>query len=128
MWLGLTDEGTNGLRLHLVNDTAEAITGEVEVLGLRDGEVVVARATAEVTLAPRSATAMNATDLYGGFFDYTYAYRFGPSELSVAVARLRVDGVVVGEAFSFPLGRASALGGAHLQVETVETEDGGWCS
>lgn len=124
VWLGLTDEGTNGLRLHLVNDTAEAITGEVEVLGLRDGEVVVARATAEVTLAPRSATAMNATDLYGGFFDYTYAYRFGPSELSVAVARLRVDGVVVGEAFSFPLGRASALGGAHLQVETVETEDG----
>lgn len=124
VWVGLTDEGTNGLRLHLVNDTAEAITGEVEVFGLRDGEVVVARATAEVTLAPRSATAMNATDLYDGFFDYTYAYRFGPAELSVTVARLRVDGAVVGEAFSFPVGRASALGKAQLQAEAVETEDG----
>lgn len=120
----LTDEGVNGLHVHLINDTGEPVAGEVEVFGLRDGEVIVARASAEANLPPRSTTALNATDLYGGFFDYTYAYRFGEAELSVAVARLWVDGHLVSEAFSFPLGRASALGRATLQVKPVETEDG----
>lgn len=120
----LTDEGVNGLHVHLINETGEPITGEVEVFGLRDGEVIVARASTEVHLGPRSTTSLNATDLYGGFFDYTYAYRFGEAELSVAVARLWVDGAAVSEAFSFPRGRAAALGRATLQVEPVETEDG----
>jgi beta-mannosidase len=124
VWLGLTDEGTNGLRVQLANDTADAVSAELELFGLRDGTVVVARATAEVTLEPRSTTAINATDLYGGFFDYTYAYRFGAPELDVSVARLRVDGEVVSEAFGFPQGRPAALAPATLQAEVHETPDG----
>lgn len=124
VWVGLTDEGTNGLRVQLANDTAEPVTAQLELFGLRDGAVVVARATVDVRLEPRSVTALNATDLYGGFFDYTYAYRFGAPELEVAVARLRVDGEVVSEAFSFPLGRPAALAPAGLQAEVHESADG----
>jgi beta-mannosidase len=122
--IGLTDEGVNGLRLHLINETSEPVAAEVEIFGLRDGAVVVARAITEVELSPRSTTALSATQVYGGFFDYTYTYRFGEPELSVAVARLRVDGQVISEAFSFPLGRAAALGGARLEAEVIETAEG----
>lgn len=119
-----TDEGVNGLRLHLINETAAPVIGQVELFGLRDGTVVVARAEREITVGPRSTCVVESADLYGGFFDYTYTYRFGASELNVAVARLRVGGEIVSEAFSFPVGRAAARQASHLEVEVVAQPDG----
>lgn len=121
----LTDEGTNGLRLHLINETAQAVQASIELFGLHDGSVVLGRAEREVSLAPRSTVAIPATDLYEGFFDYTYAYRFGPPAHEVTVARLRVGGQLIGEAFAFPLGRSAALQPAQLAAE-LGTAGNGW--
>lgn len=123
--IGITDEGVNGLHLQLTNETAEPVAGEVEVFGLRDGTVKVCPAGRAVTLAAHRQVTLRATDLLGSFFDYGYAYRFGPAEHQVVIARLRVDGEVVAEAFHFPLGRAGALHPATLSA-TVGSDASGW--
>ena len=120
----MTDEGVNGLRLHAINETARAITAVLEVYGVRDGTVVVSRAERELVLTPRSTTAIAATDLLGGFFDYNYAYRFGPAEHQVVVARLRDADTVLSETFSFPLGRAAAMGPHQLAADLRHDAEG----
>jgi beta-mannosidase len=119
-----TDEGMDGLRLHAINETAVEISATVELFGLRDGTIAVSKASHEIALPPRSTTALNATDLLGGFFDFNYAYRFGPASHQVVVAQLSVDGRVVGEAFSFPTGRSAAIYPAEVHGEVVQTADG----
>lgn len=114
-----TDEGTNGLRLHVINETSQPVVATAEIFGLRDGVVPVSAASREVELLPRSTTPINATDLLGGFFDYNYAYRFGAASHQVTVARLRVSGAIVAEAFAFPLGRGAARYPSQLQAALV---------
>jgi len=123
--IGITDEGVNGLHLHLVNDTADPLACEVEVFALRDGTVKVCPANMLLPLAPRGGTTVRATELLGSFFDYGYAFRFGPADHQVVVARLLVDGAVVSEAFAFPLGRSAALQPSGLTAE-LGADDAGW--
>ncbi|WP_221178569.1 glycoside hydrolase family 2 protein, partial [Pseudomonas fluorescens] len=76
---------------------------------------------------PRESQTIAATDLFGAFFDTTYAYRFGPPSHDVTIARLRdiATGHVIADAFHFPLGRKKALHAANLQVAISET-NGHW--
>ena len=121
----LTDEGLNGARLTLINETPREVTARLDFACLREGATPVATATREATLAPRETRALAATDLLGAFFDVTYAYRFGPPSHDVVHARLTgADGAVIDEAFLFPLGRAAALGEAGLSAGLVETPRG----
>ena len=122
--IGITDEGVNGLHLHLTNETGEALDCEVEVFALRDGSVKVCPAGRRLTLGPRAQTTLRATELLGSFYDYGYAYRFGPADHDVVVARLRVGGEVVSEAFSFPLGRSAAVRPSHVTAE-LGSDDAG---
>jgi beta-mannosidase len=101
----LTDEGLNGLFVHLVNEGPEALDAEVR-LTLYRGEARIANATALLELAARSSTRQPAAALFDSFHDATYAYRFGAPEHDVAVAALvaRSSGARLGEAFHFPQG------------------------
>jgi beta-mannosidase len=103
----LTDEGLNGLQVHLVNEHAYSRTVVLSLVCLRDGEIQVMRAARDITLAARSTSALSATELWGGFFDTTYAFRFGEPSHDVTCAFLAdpADGAILAEAFHFPLGR-----------------------
>jgi beta-mannosidase len=97
----ITDEGVNGLALHLINETAEPLEAELRfaVFGDEPGAIVdVAR---PVTLAPRSSLTLSAFELMGRFFDLTYAYRFGPRAHAACLAQLNVGGAAVSEAVYF---------------------------
>ena len=123
----LIDEGTNGLDVHMLNERAEPADLILELVALRDGSVPVVRGQRELILAPRETTHIAATDLFGAFFDTTYAFRFGPPSHDVTVARLRckTTGATLSEAFHFPLGRMQAMHLARIEASLVQ-EEGGW--
>ena len=122
-----TDEGLNGLDLHVVNESSEPLEGEVRLALYRDGEAVVASGTKIERVLPRSGVTLRADALLPGFLDVTYAYRFGPPAHDVTVVTL-VDAksqVVLDQAFHFPRGLGS-LAPCELGLEgTLREVEGG---
>ncbi|MCE9607256.1 MAG: glycoside hydrolase family 2 protein [Planctomycetia bacterium] len=84
--LTLTDEGLNGLELHLTNETGEACEATVELTLLKEPNVVVARHAVAVALEPRSQRCLSSDEMLGRFRDLNYAYRFGPPQHDIVVA------------------------------------------
>ncbi|MEO6774867.1 MAG: glycoside hydrolase family 2 protein [Kofleriaceae bacterium] len=102
--LAISDEGTNGLAVHVVNDGAAEVTRVLELVLWR-GDAEVGRGSREVAVPARGAIELGANALFDGFFDLSYAYRFGPPGVHVIHARF-------GEAeqFWFPAGLSAARG------------------
>ncbi|HVJ88308.1 MAG TPA: glycoside hydrolase family 2 protein, partial [Labilithrix sp.] len=86
--VSITDEGVNGLHLHVSNDSAEVLTATLRFTLYRDGEVVVAEGSRRISVAPRSAIEVAADALLPTFLDTARAYRFGPPGHDLAVASL----------------------------------------
>ncbi len=124
-----TDEGLNGLDMHLLNDGSQALRAEVEIVALRDGCVPLVRARREVQLDAHSGLVLNAAQLLGGFFDFTYAYRFGPREHDTVIASLYdVEGALLSQAFYFPdRTQVNIFERADIGLEVrAESVDGDW--
>lgn len=122
----VSDEGTNGLAIHVINERAEEKPVKLSIACLRDGQVPVVSGELDLVLAPRSARTLNAVELIGAFFDVTYAYRFGPPSHDVTVVRLAdaQTGELISEAHHFPLGRGQQHHFDAPEV-SVEQDDGG---
>ncbi|MBV8518597.1 MAG: glycoside hydrolase family 2 protein [Acidobacteria bacterium] len=118
----LTDEGLNGIYAHALNETSEPLDATLELTLLRDGHVVVARASTPITLPPRSAQSFSAEALLGGFHDTSYAYRFGAPQHDVTIATLLVDDIAIAEAFHFP--QPPTLHATNANVITEAARDG----
>jgi beta-mannosidase len=119
-----SDEGTNGLDIHILNETIDALPVSVEIVCLRDGRIPVTSGRRDLTLGARGSESISCTDLFGAFFDTTYAYRFGPPSHQVTLARLKdAGGDIIAEAFHFPLGRAGALFDANISAELLAEDD-----
>ena len=100
----VTDEGLNGLALHLVNDTADDLAGRVEV-GAYSADHRLDGGSGAVVVPARGGVRVAAEDLLDGFRDLTYAYRFGPRTTELVVARLvGEDGALLGTATFLPDG------------------------
>ncbi len=123
----LTDEGLNGLGLHIVNDTAEPFSGSVRV-SLYAGEHLVEEVSRPVKVGPCSGTVMEAGSLFDGFRDISYAYRFAPPAQDVVVGSLLDDaGQPVSQVVHLPLGRGrSREGDIGLAATARETAPGRW--
>lgn len=123
----LTDEGVNGLAVHLLNETATSIDATLSFACLRDGTTPVARASRELTLAPRSSLELSSAELLPGFFDVTYAYRFGAPQHDATVATLsdRATRATIARAFHFPIEGLPCRVDLGLRADIVR-DDGGW--
>ncbi|WP_131799904.1 glycoside hydrolase family 2 protein [Paraburkholderia ginsengiterrae] len=123
----MTDEGLNGLDIHLLNERAQPFNAQLELICLRDGNVKVVSAIRELELPPRSAQRLSAAECLGQFFDFTHAYRFGPRAHDVTIATLRdaASGRIVSEAFHFPERSAGERHDLGLTV-AVERDGDGW--
>jgi beta-mannosidase len=122
----LTDEGVNGLMIHLINERPVPAHGpsRTDMLARRccgGGE----RVSDDRTRAHGSMS-VSAFDLLGRFFDISYAYRFGPPghDATSVVLRAEQAGPVLAEAFHFPLGRGHARHDLGLRAELVRDGDG----
>ena len=102
--IAMTDEGCNGLAIHIANDGPMPLEGRVEVVLYRGGHVVVGRGGAAVALAPHATIELAAAALFEGFLDLSFAYRFGPPIAQVVHARLLAGDELLAEAFHFPAG------------------------
>ena len=119
-----SDEGTNGLYVHAINETAEALTVTLEVSALRDGAQPIVSGRRDLELGARGHVSLAVTELFGAFFDTTYAFRFGPPAHDVTVGRMMLDNIEIASTFHFPRGRAAALQAATLVAEAGEDADG----
>lgn len=124
--VALTDEGLNGLGIHLINDTATAVRATLTLLCLQEGERVVMRRDHEVDLPARSNRTLGSTEVIGSFFDITYAYRFGAAALDATIVRLddAATGVRLSDAVHFPLGRAALDVDPGFSVELIQDRVG----
>jgi beta-mannosidase len=101
----VTDEGLNGLHLHLVNDTSTDFAGEVKVELFARGEVPVEAGGVAVEIPARGQLTVEAGALFDGFRDLSYAYRYGPPPYDVIVVALGdATGRVVSEVVQLPAG------------------------
>jgi beta-mannosidase len=84
----ITDEGLNGLRVHVVNDGLDARSMRLVLDLYANGEHRVSHAERTVNVPGRGAISVDAEDLLGGFHDVSYAFRFGPPAHDLVNARL----------------------------------------
>lgn len=120
-----TDEGLNGLAVHVANDRSEALEARLRIALYRDAEVRVEETSAEVVIAPHAVRAWDLEALLGRFVDASYAYRFGPPPHDVVAATLTAaDGALLSQAFRFPAGRPLMPSGADAAGARAVLEHG----
>lgn len=85
--LFFTDEGVNGVRVHLVHEGREPRALTLK-LSLHRAGGTVAEVTHAFTSEPRSTAAHDLDLLLGGFRDAGHAYRFGPRTHDVVLGSL----------------------------------------
>ena len=122
----LSDEGVNGLHVHLHNETAQERSLTVRLAFTDGAGRRVAGAERGVALAPRASQHLTSGELLGRFFDATNAYRFGPPAHDLGHAALidPADGAVLAEAFHFPQGRDASPRAIGLGAELLRDGDG----
>lgn len=100
----LTDEGLNGIAVHVANDLGAPLEARLRVALYRDGEILVAEAEKTLRVSAHAVVEEDLEAMLGRFVDAGYAYRFGEPQHDVVVAALEREGQLVGAAFHFPLG------------------------
>ncbi len=125
----MTDEGQNGVAIHVANDTASPRSGRVRLALYRDLEHRVEEAVEPLELPPHSTLELRAEALLGRWVDVAYAFRFGAPGHDLVVASLENadGGGLISQAVLFPAGRparAEAAAELGLRVETRAVEGG----
>lgn len=101
----ITDQGLDGLQLHVLNENAEDLDGTLELVVYQHGRIRVESVEQAAKVSARSARTFQGDALLGRFLDTTSAYRFGPPQHDVLVARLKSEaGTLIAEDFHFPQG------------------------
>jgi beta-mannosidase len=104
----ISDEGTNGLDVHVVNEPDRALDATLDVRLYRDDDLLIAQASRPLHVAARATLREPLAAWFDDFVDLNHAYRFGPAAYAMVVATLRGgDGERLAQAFHFPEGLPS---------------------
>lgn len=122
----LTDEGLEGVHLHLHNETPDPLDASVELELLKGGRQRTGFASAPVVLEAFGSRTLSGDALLGHFADLAHAYRFGPPKHDVVLARLRsATGEVLHEDALLPLGRLLPMQDLTVLSAEATMEEGG---
>ncbi|MGI8546940.1 MAG: glycosyl hydrolase 2 galactose-binding domain-containing protein [Gemmatimonadaceae bacterium] len=121
----LTDEGLNGIVVHVANDTPAVVEAELRVTLYRAGNTIVGEGARSLTLQPATTIALPAEELLPGFADISFAYRFGaPSHQVVAVTLVSaITRERISDAFHFPLGLPYVTGEISMSATATQVDD-----
>jgi beta-mannosidase len=126
--LTITDEGLDGLHLHLINETNYSAAGYVEVQLMREPHLVISKHEVAQTIEPRSKQTLSVDEILGSFYDVNYAYRFGPQSHHVVIATwFNAQREVISEAFHLTRARdpeAQALSPDALKADAICVGEG----
>lgn len=102
----MTDEGLNGIDVHLANDRPFPLNAHLRVALYRHSEETVAASERAIALPPHSSWSLAAEALLGRFVDASYAFRFGPPGHDLVAASLRRESeeTPFAQCFRFPVG------------------------
>ncbi|HYC06684.1 MAG TPA: glycoside hydrolase family 2 protein, partial [Candidatus Binatia bacterium] len=102
-----TDEGLNGVDVHVANDRPTPLDARLRVALYRDLETRVEEATEPIALPSGGTFERGVEELIGRFVDPSWAYRFGPPGQDAIVATLETGSGEdpLSQAFRFPVGR-----------------------
>lgn len=120
----LSDEGLNGLFIHVLNERAEDRQLKIELGAWRGGGVQLASGKRCLNVPARGARSFSCLDLIGHFADLNYAYRFGPLPCDVVAVTLRdAEGTQLARAFHFPGGLSATRveDGFGLTAQAIRT-------
>ncbi|MDQ6822657.1 MAG: glycoside hydrolase family 2 protein [Actinomycetota bacterium] len=126
----MTDEGVNGIMVHVANDRPEPLRARLHIALYRDLESRVAAASEDLELGARSGTQRTIEGLLGRFVDAAWAYRFGPPSQAAIVTTLQRGGsssMVISRSVRFPAGLPTArepLDRLGLEADTELGQDG----
>ena len=96
----LSDEGTNGLAVHLLNERPEALQAMVELALYRADGHRLEDGAQRVEVPAHGGLTLAATQCFDRWIDLDDAYGFGPSAHALVVVTLRdAAGDVLGQAF-----------------------------
>ncbi|MFZ0388289.1 MAG: hypothetical protein WAL22_21685 [Solirubrobacteraceae bacterium] len=124
----MTDEGVNGVAIHLANDRSEPFGGRLRLGLYHRSEARVDEVCEELVLEPHGCTTTTVERMLGRFVDAAWAYRFGPPAQDVIVASIEsADGSQLhSQAFRFPAGLpATSATSAQLGLEATAVERDG---
>lgn len=108
-----TDEGLDGVGLHVANDRADPLAARLQVRLYR-GERCTESGEHRLDLGPHEAWSGGVEQVLGRFVDASLAYGFGPAGHDLVVATLTdsASDQPVGQAFRHPLGRPTGAADA----------------
>ena len=120
----ITDEGLNGLLIHIANDRPGTLEAQVSADLWRDGTIHCGHGEHALAVPAHTTVAVPATTLFDGFIDLSFAYRFGPPVADVVHARLAAGTETIAEAFFLPAGMPvrEADVGLDARVEAVDAQ------
>ena len=98
--ISITDESLNGVHIHIRNETVAEYKGKLKLSLVNQHHAVIASAECEVSIAAGSIQSFESDQLLDGFYDTTYAYRFGPSQHMLVAAQL-VNGAGIEQVSAF---------------------------
>lgn len=102
--IAISDEGVNGLAVHVFNDPAEPLEARVELTLYRAGEIRVGYGVLDIGITGHASAELAATDFFEGFLDLSHAYRFGPAQTDMIHASVIVGDRRLADTFHFPVG------------------------
>ncbi|MBL8091462.1 MAG: hypothetical protein JNJ43_14095, partial [Anaerolineales bacterium] len=118
----ITDEGLQGLHLHIINETTSSFTGTIEFIMLNES-ISVAKAKREIKVETNQKIKIIAEEMLGGFYDTSYAYKFGPPKHEVACAILRDESEkIISQQFHFPVTHHLSIIEANVVAEFSENK------
>lgn len=126
-WIAMTDEGLNGIAIHVGNERGEPLQCRVEFTLYRQGMHPITSVQHELSLAPRATVGLSAAGLLHEFHDLTHSYRFGPLGSDLIVATLCDSDGVLSRAFHLPYPElhSARTAGHRLQASARALASGG---